>query len=184
MHEHPYRTEILKDLLILVAAIAVTIGLVESGYLDGLLLEAQRIPILGSFVAGLFFTSVFTVSLSSVFLADIAQTYHLPTVVIVGALGAVIGDLVLFLFIKERVVKNVESAVSEAPSVSRIFKSEMFRFLDPIVGALVIASPLPDEIGLALLGLAHISAKRLAIIAFIMNAIGIFIVASIGAALG
>jgi uncharacterized membrane protein YdjX (TVP38/TMEM64 family) len=184
MHDHPYRKEILKDLFILVIAITITISLIESGYLDSFLLEARRIPILGSFVAGFFFTSVFTVSLSSVFLANIAQTYHLPVVVLMGALGAVISDLVLFLFIKERVVKNVENIVSEAPSVSRIFKSEMFRFLDPIIGALFIASPLPDEIGLVILGLAHVSAKRLAIITFVLHSIGIFIVASIGVVLG
>ena len=48
------------------------------------------------------------------------------------------------------------------------------------LSGIIIASPLPDEIGVSLLaGLTHIKQKILAIVSFVLNTIGIIILLSI-----
>jgi hypothetical protein len=42
------------------------------------------------------------------------------------------------------------------------------------LGALIIASPLPDEFGLALMGISRMRALVLMPISFVMNALGIY----------
>src|SRR3989344_5750951 len=47
-----------------------------------------------------------------------------------------------------------------------------------VVGAILIASPLPDEIGVSLMGLSKISTIRFVILSFVLNATGIFLILS------
>jgi hypothetical protein len=44
------------------------------------------------------------------------------------------------------------------------------------VGAIIIASPLPDELGLALLGVSTLSRPQFFLLSFAMNSLGIFII--------
>ncbi len=61
----------------------------------------------------------------------------------------------------------------------RSLRSDFIRgWILPLVGAAIIASPLPDEIGIVLLGASSISYKKIIVIAFVFNTIGIFLIAS------
>ncbi len=46
----------------------------------------------------------------------------------------------------------------------------------PFIGAVVIASPLPDEAGISLLGMSKIRPWQFFVVTFALNALGIFIV--------
>jgi hypothetical protein len=46
----------------------------------------------------------------------------------------------------------------------------------PVVGAVIIASPLPDELGLALLGFSRIDRRYFFAISYTMNFIGIVLI--------
>jgi hypothetical protein len=50
------------------------------------------------------------------------------------------------------------------------------KWLSPIVGALIIASPLPDEFALTLMGLSKVRLAVLIPISFIMNMLGIYFI--------
>jgi hypothetical protein len=49
------------------------------------------------------------------------------------------------------------------------------KWISPILGALIIASPLPDEFGLALLGLSRTRISILIPVSFIMNFLGVYL---------
>ena len=61
----------------------------------------------------------------------------------------------------------------------RIFMRSMhfgfMKWLSPIIGALIIASPLPDEFGITLLGLSKLKIMVLLPIALVMNMLGIYL---------
>ncbi len=63
----------------------------------------------------------------------------------------------------------------EGKRLDRIFHLRFFRFFIPFIGALIIASPFPDEIGLAMMGIVKLEPKFLVPISFILNSIGILI---------
>ena len=96
----------------------------------------------------------------------------------VGGLGAVLGDLILFGLVRHSMREDVEHLVS-LPRYRRffaIFHRRMFRWILPFVGALIIASPFPDELGIALMGVTRMKPLTLIGISYVMNAIGIAII--------
>lgn len=171
----------LRDIYILCICVLATIFLVKTGALDLLLQKIKDFSIVGSFVAGIFFTSVFTITASAVILVEIAKHTDPLIVALFGAFGALIGDLALFTLVKDKVTKNVDVLIQKASHGHpvAIFHLEFLKWLNPILGAIVIASPLPDELGLALLGFSKLKPSTLVIILFVMNGIGIYLIANI-----
>ena len=173
------RQEFAKDLLIILVGIAVDIFLARSGFIDTVV-DALGGQAVASFFSGVFFTSAFTLAPATIALAHISETAPVATVALWGGLGAMIGDLILFLFIRDRFARDLAAALK--PSLARhvigSFHVGFMKWLAPIVGAAIIASPLPDEFGLALMGLSRTRLFILLPISFVMNVIGIYIVAA------
>jgi len=63
--------------------------------------------------------------------------------------------------------------------LKKLFLSPFFTWLIPIAGAFIIASPLPDEIGISLMGLSKVKNWHFILITFLLNAIGIFLVVTL-----
>lgn len=153
--------------------------LISSGIIADMLSLSDAGRIAQSFVGGLFFTSLFTVVPASVFLAGLSETTPPLIVAFFGALGAMCGDLALFLFIRDRLSEDIKNAFRKK-TVRRFFNSFHFGFwkwLAPLLGGFIIASPLPDEFGLSLLGLSRTRISVLLPIAFAMNFLGILAIA-------
>lgn len=168
---------LLEDFLMIVIGIVIATTLSRVGFIDlviSLTREYYQIP---TFVAGMFFTSAFTLAPASVTLVNISQSAPTYGVVLWGGLGAMIGDLILFLFIRDRFADDIKKALR--PKHMRIFMRSMhfgfMKWLSPIVGALIIASPLPDEFGITLLGLSKLKIMVLLPIALVMNMLGIYL---------
>ncbi len=134
---------------------------------------------IASFVSGIFFTSAFTLAPASVALAHITKVAPLHEVALWGGLGAMCGDLVLFLFIRDKFALDITAALkpSFARHIMNSFHLGFMKWLSPLIGAAIIASPLPDELGLALMGLSRTRILILLPVTFVMNVIGIYIVA-------
>lgn len=140
-----------------------------------------NITFLDSLITGIFFTSVFTTPLAIASFIHIAETTNSIYVSLWGACGAVLGDIVLFLFIKDTLADDLDYLI-KAPRYRKIrtlFRQRFFRWLTPFIGALVIASPLPDEIGIAMMGLSKMRLTILIPISFAMNFIGIYLIAEV-----
>ena len=156
-----------------------------SDMLTSLLAATEAGKILESFVVGIFFTSVFTIAPAGVFLATLSHTTSPLAVAIFGALGAMCGDLVLFLFIRDRLAGDIKALFPK--SVVRHFLNSFhlgfWKWLAPLLGALIIASPLPDEFGISLLGLSRVKIAILLPVTFLMNFLGILLITAIASAL-
>lgn len=163
------------DLAIIIASLSVALWLARFGVFNQTLVAAQSWGLFGCFFAGLFFTSVFTVGPASVALALLGETLPPFQVALWGALGSAIGDMVLFFFLRGRIGKDIAEVVTPADyhQTTSFFRLGFVRVLSPVLGALIIASPLPDELGLALMGLSKTRAVVVAPLAFVMNFIGI-----------
>lgn len=170
----PYKN-LARDLFLIVVSIFIAILFVRLGVLHNLFAIKEEAQILGSFISGVFFTSAFTIAPASISLAEIAKNTSPFIVAFWGALGSVLGDMVIFLFVRDRFSEDLIEVlrISKAKKVLHFFHKGFFRWLSPLLGAIIIASPLPDELGIALLGIAHLRVFTLAIISFVMSFIGI-----------
>jgi hypothetical protein len=177
---------ILKDFSIIVLSILVAFILVDTHTLTNILTSTKELEILGSFVAGLFFTSIFTTAPAIVTLGDIAQSNSLVLTALFGACGAVLGDLVIFRFIRDRLSGHLLEILQHQKGGRRIkalLKLRYFRWLTFFAGGLIIASPFPDELGITLLGFAKAKTSWFVPISFIFNFIGISLIGLVARAI-
>ena len=163
----------------IILGIIIAIILVKMGFFDHILgYSGNHITfyILASFIAGVFFTSAFTLAPSAIVLFHIAEQSPISYVIFFGALGALLGDLLLFYFIRDRFSEDIKKLLKKSTlrHIVRSFHFGFLRWFAPIVGALIIASPLPDEFGISLLGMSKVRLAIFIPISFIMNAIGIY----------
>lgn len=131
------------------------------------------------FIAGLAFTSMFTIAPSIVVLAKFTTIYPLWIVATVGAIGALFTDIVIFTFFRNRVAEDFKVLLSHARWLRpfRIMHTvRLFRWVSVAVGAVIIASPLPDELGLAIMGISNLSLRAFIPISLSLNFIGIWFI--------
>lgn len=168
-----------KDLGIIALSVVIAIVLVRTDALVSILTRTEELEFWGSFFAGIFFTSIFTTAPAIVTLGEIAQHYPIVLTAFAGAAGAVVGDLIIFRFVRERFSEHLMEVFGTQGGRRRfthLLKIRSFRWLTFLVGGLIIASPLPDELGVALLGFSKMKISGFIAIAFIFNFIGIIII--------
>jgi hypothetical protein len=169
---------LIRDLIIIAFSIFIAILLAETGVLKNLITSTQQTRFLGSFVAGILFTSIFTTAPATVALGEIAQSGSVVAVAIIGGLGALIGDLIIFHFVRDRISQDFSYLVkiSKSQKLVSFFKPRIFSWLISLVGALIVASPFPDEIGLAMMGLTKMKTSLFMPLSFLLNSGGILII--------
>lgn len=170
---------LLQDIGIIALSILIAIVLAQTDILVKVLTRTQELEYLGSFIAGLFFTSIFTTAPAIVTLGEIAQVNSLMGTAIFGAAGAVVGDLLIFRFVKDRFSGHLSKLVKHQGSRKRfktLFKLKFFRWFAFFLGGLIIASPLPDELGVSLLGFSKMRLNYFIIFSFIFNFLGILLI--------
>lgn len=179
----PYKS-LARDLFLIAVSVVVAIVFVRLGVLHNLIGIKEEAKILGSFISGIFFTSAFTIAPAAISLAEISKTTSPFVVAFWGAIGSVIGDVVIFLFVRDRFSEDIIEIlkITKAKKIMHFFHKGFFRWLSPLLGAIIIASPLPDELGIALLGISHVRVVTLACISFVMSFIGILVVAMVSGA--
>lgn len=169
------RRALARDIIFILLGVFIALVLVKTGFIDGML-NVLGSGAFASFVAGIFFTSAFTIAPSSVALARLIETVPIHSVAIWGALGALCGDLVLFFFIKDRFAEDLKRSLKPSllKHILASFHLGFMKWLSPFLGALIIASPLPDELGLTLMGMSKVRLAILIPVSFVMNAVGIY----------
>ncbi len=177
-HSH---VKLLRDIILIVGSITATVLIVRLGIFDRFVSVSEEMKYIGSFVSGMFFTSLFTIAPAAVALSKISETAAPLTVALWGGLGAMVGDLIIFLFIRDSLSNDVVELIKKPQykKLISLFKLRIFRWLIPLFGALVIISPLPDELGLAMMGFSKVPTIVMVPLTFILNVIGILLITSL-----
>lgn len=170
-----------KLLSIILAGALVAVALGENDTFQGFLTHLGSYSYLGAFLAGLLFVSTVTVPTSIVVITLLAQNMNPVVLGLIGGFGAVIGDLVVFKLVKDHMADELMILFGSGGSsyVRTVLKSKYVAWTLPVIGMFIIASPLPDEIGLSLLGVAKMSDTKLVLISYVSNALGIIGIASV-----
>ena len=177
---------LVSDVVIVIMSVIIAVLLIETHVLTKILVSVKGFSMLGSFVSGIFFTSLFTTAPATVTLGDIGRTEPIFLVAFFGALGAIVGDLVIFRFVRDRLSDHLVKIVSHkrlSRRISALFKLRIFRWFTFLLGGLIIASPLPDELGISFLGFVKTRLSVFIPISFVCNFVGIVIVCLVARAL-
>jgi len=143
------------------ASIVVAILLVKGGVPEIVVASTGGGQVVTAFLAGVMFASLFTVSIAIAILAQLALTMPPLAVALVAATGALFADVLMFLFARRHAADEVSHLISTRLlcKLVHIHYRPFMQWLAPAVGAIFIATPLPDEVGLTLMGVSktHLS---------------------------
>ncbi|MDO8617415.1 MAG: hypothetical protein Q7N87_00765 [Candidatus Uhrbacteria bacterium] len=176
--ENP-KNNLTKDIGIIVLSVIVAIVLIKTGAIEEMLKQTQDLWFLDSFIAGMFFTSVFTTVPAMVALGETAQlSQSVLLVAIFGGLGALCGDLIIFRFMRDRFGEDILRLIRNSGNgkLRSVIRLKSFRWLTFFLGALIIASPLPDELGLTMMGFSKTKTSLFIPVSFIFNFLGILVI--------
>lgn len=145
----------------------------------------------GTFLAGVFFAYGFTAAPATAIFLILAKHQNIFLAGFIGGLGALVGDLVIFNFVRYSLIDEIEK-LSKEKIVSRLrlhynkhinnhLPTIIKKYFVAILAGFVIASPLPDEIGVFLLAASRkISLEVFSILSYLLNTTGIFLILIIG----
>jgi len=172
-------TKILIFICIIISAYLIFTSDSVKEHIGGL---GQTNSYISFFFAGILFALGFTLPISAGLLLSLNGN-NLMLSVLLGGAGSVIGDLIIIAIAKKAFAKEFIKIEASREyhrwkkKINKLFGREIgphtFTY---IFGAAVIASPLPDEIGLSFLsGLPDFKLAPFAIISFILHSAGIFV---------
>ncbi len=170
-----------KNLTFVFLGVVIAIILSRIEILRQFLLHLGNLGYIGAFIAGILFVSTFTVATGAVILLILAETLSPIEIGIIAGLGGVFGDFAIFRFIKGNLADELEDIYNHIDNnnhFTKILHSKYFSWTLPVIGAIIIASPFPDEIGVSLIGISKMKTYQFLIISFLLNATGIFLVVS------
>lgn len=179
---HKYLSWRYKNTALLAGSVIVLIIFADHAIVRGIITGISALQYFGLFLTGFFIVSTFTVVPATLLLSEMSKVYGYWETVILATLGAILGDFIIFRFIRDTVMAELGpllDTVSKEKHIYKLFHSPLFGWLTPVVGAAIIASPLPDEIGLSVLGISKMSNRKFLILVSALDFIGIALLVSL-----
>lgn len=170
-----------KNLLLACVGVLFAIFLSRIEGFHAFLIHLGGFGYLGAFFAGILFVSMFTVATSALILLTLAETLSPVEIGLIAGLGAVVGDMTIFHFIKNNISREIGSIYKifdRKKRLKKILYTKYFNWMLPVLGAIIIASPLPDELGVSMIGLSKMNTLKFIVLSFILNSFGIFLIVS------
>ncbi|MFH1225575.1 MAG: hypothetical protein V1676_07280 [Candidatus Diapherotrites archaeon] len=141
----------------------------------------------GTFVAGAAYAYGFTAAPATALLLIIAKEQNVLFAGLVAGLGALAADLVIFYIIRHSIADELEMLSKEkvvldfGAITDAILPPKLKEWTVLIIAGCIIASPLPDEVGVSMLASARkVSTSAFSVIAYALNTTGILIVLAMG----
>lgn len=176
-----YRAWQYKNTALLFLSFVLFFLLLKTAFVSSMLASTGNFGYFGSFLAGIFFVSTFTVAPAVVVLYHLAEIFDPLYVALTAGLGAVLGDYFIFRFFKDYVFDELRPMLKKIGDhpLLRIFSTPYFGWMLPILGAFIIASPFPDEVGIGLMGVSKMKNWQFLLFAFLLNSAGIFFIVTL-----
>jgi len=176
-------------MLLLAATVFLAYGMFRDEGIQSYFHSLGGLGYVSAFFGGMLFATGFGAPFGVAILATIADDVNILLGAVIGGLGALLTDFLIFKFIRltfldeiERLKKSKAFAMLNGLMKRRVPPKTSF-YISLGVAGFVIASPLPDEFGVTILaGLTTVSERTFAVVSFALNTVGIFAVLGIGLA--
>lgn len=176
-----YRYWRFKNTFLLIVSLVIFFYLADTPLVKSLIVGIGNLGYFGAFLTGIFFVSTFTVAPASVVLFHLARELAPLEVALFAGFGGVVGDYIIFRFLKDRVFEELRPVFMNLGGLrlTQLLATPYFAWLAPVLGAIIIASPFPDEVGVGLLGVSKLKNWQFLALSLILNSLGIFVIISL-----
>lgn len=167
-----------KHTTLAVFALAAFVLLVDSALFVALFRTLDNAGYASGVIAGLFSVSFFTAAPALLLVIELAQHLNPLLLALLIAVGSVLGDWLIIKFFEERIFAELRPMFTKwrLPQLKRRLDTPSTRWILALAGAIFISSPLPDEIGLALMGISRYNRVKILVICFVLNLVGAYTV--------
>lgn len=145
-----------------------------------------KLNYIGVFLGGFFYAYSFTSAPATAVLLSLAKEYNIYVAGFVGGIGALISDILIYLFIKHTFIHEIngmkkEKSIIFINKLRKRFFGPFEKHIIPIIASVFIATPLPTEFGISLMtSFKGLSTNRFILAVYILHTIGIFTILLIG----
>lgn len=164
--------------IIFILSLSLAWYILKSGSLNLLIEKVLPVMFLAEFLAGCFYAFFLTSPLSIAMFVILAQKQNPILLAIVAGLGSALVDLMIVKFFRKEVNQDLNLLAKSFRFylINKVLSFFKLDLLLPIIGAIIVASPLPDELGLFLLGASKLKFHQIFLLSFILNTAGILLV--------
>jgi hypothetical protein len=170
VHKHHH-----NNIALLIISLVSAFVISRLPFFNVIIADISKLGLFGAFLSGMFFASTFTVATGGLLLISLVNTINPFGLVIASACGAVFADLLIFHFVKDGVSAEVAPVYEKFLAhhhLKKILHTRYFSWTLPVLGAIIIATPLPDELGVSLLGISAMTTLKFALVSFFSHTIG------------
>lgn len=170
--------KLILDAVIFIFSLSIAWYLIRSGLLSNLVGTILPLKFVAEFISGMFYTSFLTSPISVAMIVVLAKSNNPMILAMLAGLGAAFADLLIVKFFRKKLSKEISLVSHELrlEKINNFFIKRKLDFLTPAIGAIIIASPLPDELGLVLLGVSKLKYWEIAVLTYILNTAGILLI--------
>lgn len=175
--EH-YRHWRYKNTSLLLLSVILFVVFAGSDWLENAISSIGDWGYAGAVLAGSLSVFTFTAAPALTILYFFSETHNVFELALLAGFGSVLGDFLIFSFFKDKIFDELEpiiTRISRSP-LGHIFHSPYFSWLTPVIGALIIASPLPDEMGVPLLSASKLTHWQFILLSFALNTLGVYLI--------
>ena len=137
----------------------------------------------GSFISGMMYSYGFTAAPSVAIFLILAEKNSIWLTAIFGGVGSLAADYILFWLFRTSFNDEIKKFSNEKWMIyiRHFMPKKIKKWFLPVLACIIIASPAPDELGIALFAASkHVSTLAFSWLAFILNTVGIYVVLLIG----
>ena len=171
-------------LLLFVCAIVISYLLYRQGSFHWISQHLDGFGYASVFLAGMFYSFGFTSPFAVAHFVEVSTQISPVPAAVLGGLGAAVADMGIFTFVSVSLREEFHRLRSTA-IVQRIHalmyhetrSEKVQRALQWTFASIIIASPLPDEVGMSLIaGLTNLESRRITAMCFLLNTAGILVI--------
>lgn len=174
----PKLKKLLFKAFVFILSLSFAWWLIKSGYLTSLVDAILPLRFFSEILAGVFYTSFLTSPIALAMLIVLAQENNPILTALLAGLGAVLGDFLIVKFFRMEMSADINqiSKQLQLEKINKFLQKLHISFLVPVLGAIIVASPIPDELGLLMLGVSRLKYREIAVLTYILNTAGILLI--------
>lgn len=182
-----------KNLITLVLGLLVGIFLYHHKPFHDFLTNLGGYGYISAFIAGILYDSTVTVATGVSMLLILGDNLNKWQIALIAGTGAVIGDFIVYKFVKNNVMEElkpvfetVEDGIGRKRirAVNHLLHTKYFHWTLPLIAAILIGSPFPNELAWGLMGTTtKLKNYQVVLLSFVVNFTGITLLLSASTAL-
>jgi uncharacterized membrane protein YdjX (TVP38/TMEM64 family) len=171
-----------RYIVLFMISLIISVFILTSSQIAMILKNASEWGYLGAFVTGSFYTYSLSSPPAAAVFFELSHGLNPFIAAGLGGLGAMLGDLIIFKFIKTDILPEARLLAKDLklPRIRSRKVLHLFHKIAPFFAGFIIASPFPDEIGAALFGAIEYDTKKFMIVSWVCNTAGLLAIALLG----